>query len=155
MIRPEDPLGKEAQLFQQGYVQNLRNTLKFHQSIQLRVNIALHEVAKKMNKKSKDITYIGIHNRRTDFHKYLLDTQKNEHKTDYEELGTDYLMDGMEYFRYILTLYVANNFQTLIFRCVHRKVYMIFPRINVSGMSMTTSHSFTPQMICLGDTKIW
>ena len=51
--------------------------------------------------KPKDVTYIGIHNRRTDFHKHLLETirKKKEKKQDYKELGKDYFMDGMEYFR--------------------------------------------------------
>ena len=101
MIRPEDHLGPETDLFQQAYVQNLRRTLKFHPRIETKVNEALHEVAKKMQKKPNDVTYIGIHNRRTDFHKHMLETLKKtkEKKQDYEELGKDYFMDAMEYFR--------------------------------------------------------
>lgn len=55
----------------------------------------------KMQKKPIDVTYVGIHNRRTDFHKHLLETMRKtkEKKQDYEELGKEYFMDGMEYFR--------------------------------------------------------
>ena len=61
-----------------------------------------------MKKKPKDITYIGIHNRRTDHLTFLRETMKMK---DLEELGKDFFMDGMEYFRYYRVLIlVAHSF---------------------------------------------
>ena len=99
MVRPEDHLGPEQEKFSQAYVQYLRKTLKFYPRVQTRVNLALKKVAKEMNKKPKDITYIGIHNRRTDHLEFMRETMKMK---DLEELGKDFFMDGMEYFRYVL-----------------------------------------------------
>ena len=50
----------------------------------------------KMNKKPKDVTYIGIHNRRTDHLHFVQNTLKID---DAEELGKDFFEDGMEYFK--------------------------------------------------------
>ena len=96
MIRPEDHLGPETELFQRAYVENLRSNLKFHPRIEKKVNEALHEVAKKMQKKPKDVTYIGIHNRRTDQIPLLKKDMKGE---DLEDLGVDFFINGMDYFR--------------------------------------------------------
>ena len=49
-----------------------------------------------MNKKPKDLTYIGVHNRRTDHLHFVQNTLKLD---DAEELGKDFFEDGMEYFR--------------------------------------------------------
>ena len=49
-----------------------------------------------MQLKPKDVTYIGIHNRRTDHIDFLKNTLKLK---EIEELGEDYFIDGMEYFR--------------------------------------------------------
>ena len=76
-------------------MQRLRNNLKFLPRIQTRVNLALKNVAKQMNKKPKDVTYIGVHNRRTDHLHFV----QNKLKVDAEELGRDFSEDGMEYFR--------------------------------------------------------
>ena len=73
----------------------LRNNLKFLPRIQTRVNLALKNVAKQMNKKPKDVTYIGVHNRRTDHLHFV----QNKLKVDAEELGREFFEDGMEYFR--------------------------------------------------------
>ena len=96
MVRPEDHLGPEQEHFSNAYVKYLRKTLKFYPRVQTRVNLALKKVAKEMKKKPKDITYIGIHNRRTDHLTFLRETMKMK---DLEELGKDFFMDGMEYFR--------------------------------------------------------
>ena len=97
MVRPEDHLGPEQDQFSQAYTKYLRKTLKFIPRVQTRVNLALKKVAKGMKKKPKDITYIGIHNRRTDHLAFMRNEMKMK---DLEELGKDFFMDGMEYFRY-------------------------------------------------------
>ena len=78
-------------------MKHLREHLKFYPRVQTRVNLALKKVAKEMKKKPKDITYIGLHNRRTDHLKFM---RENVGMTELEELGKQYFMDGMEYFRY-------------------------------------------------------
>ena len=83
-------------MFSQAYVKALKLNLKFYPRVQTRVNLALKNVAKAMHKKSKDITYIGIHNRRTDHLDFMRKTMKME---DLEELGRGYFEDGIEYFR--------------------------------------------------------
>ena len=93
-LRPEDHLGPEQEEFSKAYLRHLRNNLKFHPRIQTRVNLALKDVAKKRNKKPKDLTYIGVHNRRTDHLHFVQNTLKLD---DAEELGKDFFEDGMEY----------------------------------------------------------
>ena len=85
-------------MFSEAYVKALRGQLKFHPRIQTRVNVALKKVAKAMNKKPEDVTYIGIHNRRTDHLDFMVNVMKIG---DLKELGRDYFEDGMNYFRYI------------------------------------------------------
>ena len=88
LLRPEQHLGPEQEKFSHAYVKHLQHDLKFYPRIQTRVDKSLKKVAKEMKKNSKDITYVGIHNRRTD------------QKADaLEELGVDFFMDGMKYFR--------------------------------------------------------
>ena len=85
---PEDHLGPEQEKFSHAYVKHLQRSLKFYPRIQKRVNEALKNVAEEMKKSPKDITYVGIHNRRTD-----------QRTKEVEELGVDFFMDGMKYFR--------------------------------------------------------
>ena len=95
-FRPEDHIGPEQEEFTQGYVRYLHYTLKFYPRVQSRVNIALKKIAKQMKLKPKEVTYIGIHNRRTDH----MDFMKHKMKFDeMEELGEEFFLDGMEYFR--------------------------------------------------------
>ena len=54
-----------------------------------------------MKAKPKQVTYVGIHNRRTDHLKFM---REKVGMTDLEELGKQYFMDGMEYFRYCIFL---------------------------------------------------
>ena len=96
LVRPEDHLGPEQEFFSQAYVKHLQKNLKFYPRIQTRVNKALKKVAKDMKKKPKDITYVGIHNRRTDHMTFMKKHMKRE---ELEELGVDFFMDGMDYFR--------------------------------------------------------
>ena len=96
LFRPEEHIGPEQEEFTQRYVRYLINTLKFYPRVQTRVNIALKKIAKQMNLKPKEVTYVGIHNRRTDHINFMKHTMKF---TEMEELGEDFFLDGMEYFR--------------------------------------------------------
>ena len=98
LARVEDHLGPEQEKFSSAYVKHLQQNLKFHQRIQKRVNKALKKVADGMKKDSKEITYVGIHNRRAD---HLAFMKKHMKMEDMEELGVDFFMDGMDYFRYL------------------------------------------------------
>ena len=51
-----------------------------------------------MKKNPKDITYVGIHNRRTD---HLMFMKKHMKMEEMEGLGIDFFMDGIDYFRYL------------------------------------------------------
>jgi hypothetical protein len=46
-----------------------------------------------------DVTYVGIHNRRTDFLKYIKEAE------NVDPLEKSYFYDGMDYFRYNYSSY--------------------------------------------------
>ena len=96
LSRVEEHLGPEQEQFSNAYVKYLQQNLKFYPHIQRRVHNALKKVAKEMNMNTQNITYVGIHNRRTDHLKFM---KKNMKMHEVEELGTDFFMDGMDYFR--------------------------------------------------------
>ena len=98
-FRPGDHLSSEAAEFMHGYIGYLMRTLKFYPRVLTRVNIALKKIAKQMHLKPNEVTYVGIHNRRTDYVDFL------KHKLNLvhiEGLEEDYFLSGMEYFRYLL-----------------------------------------------------
>lgn len=72
---------------------NMRKTLKFIPEIMERVYDVYDSVAKKMHLPKKDITFIGIHNRRTD---HLAWTQKKHKRSP---LKASYFYDAMDKFR--------------------------------------------------------
>ena len=96
LSRVEDHLGLEQEKFSNAYVKHLQQNLKFHPRIQKRVDRALKKVTEGMKKNPKEITYVGIHNRRAD---HLAFMKKRMKMQDMEELGVDFFMDGMDYFR--------------------------------------------------------
>jgi len=67
--------------------------LTFKPHIQSYADINLRNIAKKVGKKPEKITYVGIHNRRTDY----LEFRRKRLKLD--NLYEDYFEDAMEYFR--------------------------------------------------------
>ena len=77
-------------------MKHLQQNLKFYPHIQTKVNKELTKIGKAMRKNPKDITYVGIHNRRTDHLKFMKTQMKME---DLEELGVNFFMDGINYFR--------------------------------------------------------
>ena len=64
LARVEDHLWPGQEKFSNAYVKHLQQNLKFHPRIQKRVNRALKKIAEGMKKNPKEITYVGIHNRR-------------------------------------------------------------------------------------------
>lgn len=75
------------------YVAFLRKTLQFKPSIMTKMKKTMKGVAKKMGLKPKEVTYVGIHNRRTDGLKFMKDNFQQD------PLGPDYFHDAMDYFR--------------------------------------------------------
>ena len=98
LARVEDHLWPGQEKFSNAYVKHLQQNLKFHPRIQKRVDRALKKVTEGMKKNPKEITYVGIHNRRAD---HLAFMKKHMKMEDMEELGVDFFMDGMDYFRYL------------------------------------------------------
>ena len=49
-----------------------------------------------MKKKTQEITFVGVHNRRTDLMSHI---RENVKTAEIEELGIDYFNDGFAYFR--------------------------------------------------------
>ncbi|TRY79224.1 hypothetical protein TCAL_07359 [Tigriopus californicus] len=91
--RPEDHWSKEQEAMQTKYVHFLRETLKFKPSIMTKMKKTMKGVAKKLGLKPKEVTYVGIHNRRTDGLKFMKDNFQQD------PLDADYFHDAMEYFR--------------------------------------------------------
>jgi hypothetical protein len=76
----------------------MRNTLVFKPEIRKHVKRVFGQVAKKMGKKRKEITFISVHNRRTDH----LDYTRKEHKRG--PLTPEYFYDAMDAFRLVRTV---------------------------------------------------
>ena len=92
--RPEDHISTEQEAFQKGYVKHLQTNMEFRDNLKERVNRRLKGIAKKvLGKKAKEVTYVGVHVRRTDHVAYM----KSQHGTG--ALDAEYYNDAMEYFR--------------------------------------------------------
>ncbi len=57
------------------------------------MKITMKQVAKKLGSKPKELTYVGIHNRRTDGIDFI------KRGWFQEELGVEFFNDAMDYFR--------------------------------------------------------
>ena len=85
----------------------MRKTLKFYPKTISQVDKTLDQVASSKDTiKRENITYIGIHNRRTDHLEYWQNYLKtlpfksiSVSNKKYQELGKEYFMDAMDYFR--------------------------------------------------------
>ncbi len=94
LFRPEEHLSTEQEQMNREYVAFLRKTLRYKPKIETKVLKTFKKVAKAMGKKEiKDVTFVGIHNRRTDSVEFI--------RRDWfqEPLRDDYFHDAMEYFR--------------------------------------------------------
>ena len=78
---------------QREYVKFLRSSLEFRPNIVTRTKKAFKKVAKKMGIKPKEITYVGIHNRKTDSIEFI------KENFDQDPIDTEYFYDAMDYFR--------------------------------------------------------
>ena len=105
--REEIHLGNERENFVSSYIHAVRKTLKFYPKTISQVDKTLGQVASSKDSiKRKNITYIGIHNRRTDHLEYWQNYLKtlpfksiSVSNKKYQELGKEYFMDAMDYFR--------------------------------------------------------
>ena len=88
----------------------VRKSLKFRPEIVSRVTEIFDDVAKQLDAKKKDITFIGVHNRRTDHLEYLkqkgghkplkakyFKEKMDEYREDYDNVVFMYVSDDMEW----------------------------------------------------------
>lgn len=94
--RPEDHSGPEQEAFFQAVLRTFTTNLNFHPHLLLRVKEALKKVANEMHRKPEVVTFVGVHNRRTDLMDHI---RKNFKTSDIEELGVNYFKDAFDYFR--------------------------------------------------------
>lgn len=92
--RIEEHISVPQQKIQNRYAKILRETLKFQPEIQKRADRVKKNVALKMNLSEDEITFVGVHNRRTDYN----DLAMNWYAV--EPLSPTYFIDAMDYFRY-------------------------------------------------------
>jgi hypothetical protein len=73
----------------------VRKTFKFHPHIQSAADATIADVAKRFKKTSQtsDVTFVGIHNRRTDHIDFVKKTARAK------PITKRYFKDAMEYFR--------------------------------------------------------
>ena len=93
LFRPEEHQGPAQEDFQLAYVKYIQDNLQFRPHIVAKVRKTLKRIAKKLDKKPKDVTYVGIHNRRTDHFEMM------KRRYDMKPIPTSYFTDAMEYFR--------------------------------------------------------
>ena len=137
--RPEDHQCPEQDEMQKSYVKYLQDTLEFHPSIMTQVKKTMKKVAKRMGLKTKEVTYVGVHNRKTDSKQFV------EWGWYQEELQKDYFEDAMEYYRYVLVVRMCRHWLQLGLR-----IYLS----SLSGMNTRTVPSSTCLMTWLGPTRI-
>jgi hypothetical protein len=100
-------VGPEQEAFQRAYVKYIKENFNFKPRIQDRVRKTFKSVAKRLGLKPREVTYVGIHNRRTD-HFDLVRKLSGQ-----EPLDKSYFYDAMEYFREeyenVAFLYVSDD----------------------------------------------
>jgi len=79
--------------FYKKYKKQSLEALTFKPQFQSYADINLHNIAKKVGKKPDKITFVGIHNRRTDYLEF------RRKRLQLDNLYEDYFQDAMEYFR--------------------------------------------------------
>ena len=99
-------LGKERENFVHSYIRSVRKTLKFYTNVSNKVHKSFQELASFVGIGPEKITFIGLHNRRTDFLDYWEEYRKtlpfrsiNVSSKQYEVLGKEYFEEAMNYFR--------------------------------------------------------
>lgn len=101
--RPEDHVSKEQEAFQIEYVRYIKEEMQWRNGIIEKVQRRLLGYARKLKKKPKEVTYIGVHVRRTDHLEFMKSLY------DMDPLDGDYYNDAIEYFReeYDNTIFVV------------------------------------------------
>jgi len=93
--KPEEHVCPEQEAFNRAYVKHLRKHMPFRDNLQEKINRRLKSVAKKhyKDKKVKDVTFVGVHVRRTDHLRFM------RQNYGLEPLDADYYNNAMEYFQ--------------------------------------------------------
>ncbi len=92
--KPENHVCKEQEEFQQSYITYIKENMEWKAGVKAKVDRRLLGLARKMKKNPKEITYVGVHVRRTDHLKYI------KEQNDMDPLDGEYFNDAMDYFRY-------------------------------------------------------
>ena len=91
---PSEHISEEQDSFNKAHVKHFRENMPFRDNLKEKIDRRLKSVAKKYyNKKPKDITFVGIHIRRTDYLKH------EKIKFGFDPLDKEYFNDAMEYFQ--------------------------------------------------------
>ena len=105
-FRPSDyGVNEDTLKFMARMEDTVRQTFKFHPHIQSAADATISDVAKRFKKTSKksDVTFVGIHNRRTDHIEFVKKTARAK------PITKKYFKDAMEYFRseFVLIPYLS------------------------------------------------
>lgn len=99
-------MGSERENFVDSYTHSLRKTLKFYPNVIQQVEKELQQLYVNVNVNPNELNIIGIHNRRGDhigwWRHYLKSafTSISVSDTKYQDLGKEYFIKAMKYFRY-------------------------------------------------------
>jgi hypothetical protein len=91
--RPEDHVCKEQEDFSREYIKYIKENMEWKNGISAKAQGRLIGVSRQMKKDANDITYVGVHVRRTDHIAHM----KKLHQ--FEPLDAEYFLDSMDYFR--------------------------------------------------------
>ena len=92
--RPSEHVSDEQSMFNKAYVRYFHENMVFRDNLKEKIDKRLGDIAKEYyNKRPNDITYVGIHIRRTDYLKFA------KEKYGFDPLTKEYFNDAMEYFK--------------------------------------------------------
>jgi hypothetical protein len=91
--KPEDHVCREQEAFSREYLKYIKENMEWKNEVSGKAQRRLLGVARKLKRDTKDITYVGVHVRRTDHIAYM----KKLHQ--FEPLDAEYFHDSMDYFR--------------------------------------------------------
>ena len=95
LFRPSDyGMDEDTTRFMAKMEDTVRSTFKFHPHIQAVADATVADVARRVVQSKNDVTYVGIHNRRTDHLNFTLKADRAK------PLKPKYFREAMEYFRY-------------------------------------------------------
>ena len=99
-VRPSDyGMNEETAKFMVKMEDTVRRNFRFHPHIQAAADATVADVSRRVKKsesKKHDVTFVGIHNRRTDHLNFTMKTDRAK------PIKPKYFREAMEYFRYYL-----------------------------------------------------